>query len=82
MKLIDGAKIWELHATHGFPIEFSIPLLAERGYCPTWVELVRTALKDGVNLPRLLDRLDSVIGDSYAPGVAAEIRARFKRVRW
>ena len=82
MRLIDGAKIWELHATHGFPIEFSIPLLAERGYCPTWVELVREALKDGVNLPRLLGRLDSVIGDSYTPDVANEIRTRFKKVRW
>ncbi len=51
---IDGQRVWEWHATHGVPVEFTIPELAKRGYIPTWYKLLIAAMYDGVNIPRLI----------------------------
>ena len=77
---MDGGTIWMMHATHGFPLELSIPMLADRDQVPDWVGLIRAALRDGVNLPGLLRRLDAVVGDSYEATTAAAIRQRLTKV--
>lgn len=74
--LVDGERIWWLHATHGFPLEFSIPMLADRGYVPTWDRLVGAAQADGANMEHLGRRLSHAVGDGYPPEFAAEVRKR------
>lgn len=78
MNLVRGEVVWRLHATHGFPLEVSIPLLADRGYCPTWLDLIAAAETDGAKRGPLLRRLDPIIGDSYDAETAAAIRARLQ----
>lgn len=74
--VIDGAEVWKLHATFGFPLELSLPLLADRGYVPAWDRLLGAAGADGANVPRLLRQLHEIVGDAWPVGVATEIRAR------
>jgi len=76
MVLIDGAEVWKLHATHGFPLDFSIPLIADREGMITWDRLIAAATRDGVNVARLLRQLQDIVGDAYPPSVAEEIRRR------
>lgn len=78
MPLIDGAKVWHLHATHGFPLEMSIPLLWDRGIIPTWKELIDSAKRDGAK--RIKDRLSAIIGDTYPPEMKAEMRRRLYKL--
>lgn len=76
MRVIDGAEVWSLHATHGFPIDVSIPMLADRGYVPAWTQLLAAAEQDGANMPRLIDRLIMAVRDGYEPAVARVIAER------
>ena len=64
MKLIDGKVIWELHATHGFALELSLPLIFDAGFYPTWYELLSEAQKDGTNVPKLIARLKEIVSDT------------------
>ena len=75
-KLIDGATVWKLHATHGFVVECSIPELAKHGYVPTWDKLIFAAAKDGANLRVLVDRLKGIVIDSYPREFALVIREK------
>ncbi len=76
MTVIDGARLWALHATHGFPLEFSVPMAGDHDAVPDWLGLLRAARKDGANIPALIRRLDAVVGDAYAPPIAEAIRER------
>lgn len=74
MKVIDGEIVWRLHATHGFPLELSVPILAARGLVPAWDRIVDAAEKDGANIRRLYNRLREVVGESYPPEFARNVR--------
>lgn len=63
--LIDGEKVWELSATHGFPLEFTLADLAAHNKIPTWDRLILAAKKDGTNLIRFLPKLKDMITDAY-----------------
>lgn len=76
MNLIDGHRIWNLHATHGFPLELSIPELADQGYIPTWVPLLKAAERDGTNMERLVEKICSACYDGYKKEVADIIAVR------
>lgn len=67
--------MWKLHATHGFPIELSIPLIAERGWMIDWMGLMDAAKRDGANVT---NRLWDIVGDAYPPEIAEGIRGRLR----
>lgn len=73
MKVIDGAAIWRLHAQDGFPVEFSLPMLADRNAVPSWDRLLESAKSDGANILKLVDRLKLAVSDAYAPEAAGHI---------
>jgi hypothetical protein len=75
-EFIDGKVVWDLHATHGLPIEFSIPIIALRGQVPTWESFFRAAKTDGANLRRLADRVAMAVKDSYPRDFALEVEKR------
>lgn len=75
-KLIDGRKVWKWHATYGVPIEFTIPELSKRGYIPTWDRLLKAAMYDGVDIPRLVRRLQGIAVDSYSHNFANIIQMK------
>lgn len=77
---IDGKTVWEIHATHGFPLELSIPELANRGFMVTWLELLIAAQKDGANIKTLIPRLISCAEDAYPPHDSAPIRERLDKI--
>lgn len=79
-RLIDGAEVWKLHATYGFPLEMSLPILADRSYIPTWDSLLLAADKDGADLPRLCRRLHDAVGDAYPAETALHIREGLDRL--
>jgi alanyl-tRNA synthetase len=72
--LIDGEKVWYLHATHGFVVELSLPLLADRGFIPTWDRILDAAESDGVNIRRLVERLKIAAEDAYEPRVSRRVK--------
>lgn len=55
--VIDGAELWKLQATYGFPLEFSLMRCAEINCVPAWDRLLYAAYQDGVNLPQLIRNL-------------------------
>lgn len=65
MKVIPGNQVWQWHATHGFPLELSLPLLADRGLVPSWDTLLEAARKDGANVRTLVRRLQAAALDAY-----------------
>ena len=73
---VPGDQLWALHATHGLPLEVALPLLADRGYVVSWLDLLAAAERDGANRPRLIRRLRDIITDSYEPDFAREVLAR------
>lgn len=77
-RFVDGALVWKLHATYGFPLELSVPFLWDRGFMPTWKELIDAAERDGMKTIR--DRLSAVFGDAYPPDMAREMRERLARL--
>jgi len=77
---IDGETVWKIHATHGFPLELSIPELAERGFMVTWLELLIAAQKDGANLETLIARLEAIACDSYPKHISGPILERFAAI--
>lgn len=79
--LVDGAEVWKLHATHGLPLEISIPMLADAGHIPTWDRLVEAAERDGTNRERLMRRLHDIVGDAFDVGTAAAIREALPLLR-
>ena len=72
-KLIDGKAIWEMHATHGLPIEISIPMAASMSYMPTWLDILCAASDDGAKWGILIPRLKDCAMDAYESDVAKEI---------
>ncbi len=76
MKIYDGEALWALHATYGFPIEFTIPLCADRGMVPSWEPFFRAAQKDGTNMRKLADRTMMAVQDGYPKDIAVEINKR------
>lgn len=65
MKVVSGAEVWRWHATHGVPLEISLPMLADKGLVPTWDALLDSARKDGANEKTLIRRLQSAALDAY-----------------
>jgi len=63
-----------MHATHGFPLELSLPILAGKGYVPAWDRLLEAARRDGANIARLVSRICSLAGETYGPQGARHIR--------
>lgn len=78
MTVVDGAAIWSLHATHGFPIEFSLAALADRNAVPSWDRLMNAARADGVHMIRFMRRLEEAIMDAYPPDISRMIYARLR----
>lgn len=76
--IVDGAQLWALHATRGFPIELSIPLLAAQGYVASWDALLEAAKRDGANMDRLTDRLCEAVADAYPHPIATVIVPRLR----
>lgn len=79
-QLISGANVWQLHATHGFPLEISIPMLIDqRQQIPIWTELFDVAAKDGTSMRRLIDRVELLLGDcvTLTPEQRQYMRERF-----
>lgn len=74
--LVSGKAVWDLHATHGYPLEMSLADLADRRAVPEWDQLLLAAKADGTNIPRLLRRLDDAVADAYPPEIASVIRRR------
>ena len=75
-KLIDGGEVWKWHATHGIPVEFTIPELAKRGFTPTWDKLLTAAMYDGADVPKLIRRLQGIAVDSYSHDFAKVIQMK------
>ena len=63
--LVDGAVVWQLHATHGLPLDVSIPILLARGDVLTWEPLLRAARADGADPVAVLDRCAAAVRDSH-----------------
>lgn len=78
---LSGRQVWSWHATHGVPIELSIPLLADRGVMVTWQELLTAANEDGANWLTLIPRLQGVVTDAYAGEVASVINNRLDGIK-
>lgn len=77
MKVIPGELVWCLHATHGFPLELSLPILAAKyDAIPAWRELLDAARADGTNLDRLVRRIQEVAGEAYPPEAASHVREK------
>jgi len=76
VKCIPGTEVWRWHATHGVPLEISLPMLADRGLVPTWDTLLDSARKDGANAKTLVRRLQSAVQDAYGKEVGREIANR------
>lgn len=77
MKIVPGAKVWALHATHGFPLELSLPLMAAKyDALPSWLPLLEAAQADGANMERLVRRIAEIAGEAYDPETAKVIRDR------
>jgi alanyl-tRNA synthetase len=73
MTVIDGKIVWNLHATHGLPVEVSLELLARCGLVPSWDRLLTAAQADGTNIARLKSRLSDAIADAYPAHAAVMI---------
>lgn len=73
MKLVDGAEIWRVKATHGLPLDFALEALAKRDAVPTWPDLFAAARRDGANIPKLVRELRFFVREAYAPDVASKI---------
>jgi len=78
MTPINGALVWSLHATHGLPLEISIPMLAERGFVPTWCDILCAAARDGCQWTVLIPRLQDAVADSYPQDYANVVRDRLQ----
>lgn len=78
-KLIDGEEVWRWHATHGIPLEFTIPEIAKLGFVPVWDKLLLAAMKDGANIPKLIRRLQGIAIDSYPHDFAKVVQ---KKLPW
>ncbi len=76
MSLIDGKLVWVAHATHGLPLEISLPILFDEGIMPTWDTLLGAAQQDGANIERLVSRLVVIAGDVYPPEVNDVVRQK------
>ena len=77
-RVVDGKTVWVWHATHGFPLELSLPLLYAEGRVPSWDRLIAAARADGANVRGLLRRLVDTIRDNYSAGDAQVICARLE----
>jgi alanyl-tRNA synthetase len=80
MNILDGKVIWSLHATHGFPLEISIPMIADKGFVPSWDRLLNAAKKDGTNIDRLVGRLQDIARDAYAEPTSNIIAERLPKL--
>jgi hypothetical protein len=59
ISLIDGGVVWKLHATHGLPIDFIMDYMWDvYKIIPTFLEILKSAKKDGTNIQRLFKELD------------------------
>jgi hypothetical protein len=76
VRLVDGASIWSLKATHGLPLDFALGRLAQAGLVPTWDRLIEAARRDAVNISKLIRELQFFVREAYSPDDAAVICAR------
>lgn len=67
---LDGAKLWNIKATHGLPLDMALAAMAGQNCLPTWESLFRAALADGANLEKLARELMFFCREVYAPQVA------------
>lgn len=64
-RIMDGAEVWALGATHGLPMEVYFIAMAERHAVPDWASFYAAAMHDGTNLDRLTLRVAAAVRDSY-----------------
>jgi hypothetical protein len=79
-QLVDGKAVWQLHATHGFPLEMSIPMLADRHHIPTWEALFLAAYHDGVRPAAMVNRLREILSDAYPKRMAARMQESLQQM--
>ena len=65
MKIIPGATLWQLKATHGLPLDMIMLKCAKEGFVPEWLGLLNAALKDGANMKTLCNELRFDIKEAY-----------------
>jgi len=80
-ELIQGERVWEIHATHGFVLDICLVELANEGYIPTWDTLLTAAQKDGTNIPRLVKRICQIAEDAYPKRVADVIKDKLPKLQ-
>ena len=76
MQTIDGARIWQIKATHGLPLDMAIQRCASRGFVPTWLELLDAAERDGANIPVLIRELQYCVTEAYEPDFARAVNEK------
>ena len=72
MRIISGSDVWQLHATHGLPLEDSLAKLASEQIVPSWDEFFVAARNDGANLRTLQARVSFAVKDAYGSAFHTE----------
>jgi hypothetical protein len=80
VNMVDGSAIWRLHATHGVPLDISVPECGRRGIMITWLKLLIAADKDGANWTTLIPRLCTAIEDGYPRELSGPICRRLRDI--
>ena len=78
--LFDGAELFELKATHGFPLDFVLDrIINEEGWAIHWPGFIDAARRNQWPDYRTLRVAKEALIDAYLPrGMADAIEARFK----
>jgi hypothetical protein len=74
--VIDGAKVWEMHATHGLPLEVTLMELGRRDIMVSWHELLEAASRDGAGWDTLIPRLQFAVREAYPQALSEVINER------
>lgn len=62
--IVDGADIFQLHDTHGFPLSMSFVQCEERGWMIDWVGLIKEARTHGWFDSQTWDHIQEAFTDS------------------
>lgn len=80
MKKTEQGKIiipfYKIVTTHGVPLETAVEILHMKDFMPDWMDFLEYAAKDKWHLPRLVERLYSIVSDIYGVEWAQEWRTR------
>lgn len=77
---MDGRKVWEMHATHGLPLEVSLMELGRKGIMVTWLDLLEAASRDGADWCTLIPRLQFAVKEAYPEADADVINTRLDNI--